>query len=171
VRESRRAAPPPDRQRFERAPTLAPSPLLPLPPPPIEVAKAAPAAAPASSAGISEIVVTGSRIPSATLSARIRPAAGSPADRAERLRDAAGGGRTPEVTGLLAAKGFDVDAVDETGETALMKAVQANQPAAAALLRRHGASLDLKNHAGVSARDMATAIGDAELNRALGLGP
>jgi uncharacterized protein YjgD (DUF1641 family) len=50
-----------------------------------------------------------------------------------------------------------------------MKAVQANQPAAAALLRRHGADLDQKNRAGVSARDMAGAMDDPELNRALGL--
>ena len=52
-----------------------------------------------------------------------------------------------------------------------MKAVQANHPAAAALLRRSGASLDLKNRAGVSARDMAAAIGDPELDRALSLAP
>jgi hypothetical protein len=50
-----------------------------------------------------------------------------------------------------------------------MKSIQADQPAAAALLRRHGARLDRENHAGDSAKDMATAIGDAELDQALGL--
>ena len=64
-----------------------------------------------------------------------------------------------------------MDAPDDDGETALMKAVQANRPAAAALLRRHGASLDLENRAGVSATDMARAIDDPELNRALGFPP
>jgi ankyrin repeat protein len=98
------------------------------------------------------------------------PSPDSPAGRAARLRDAAAGGQTADVAALL-AKRVPVDAPDAEGETALMKAVQANQPAVVALLRRHGASLDRKNHAGVSARDMATAIGDAELNRALGLGP
>jgi len=52
-----------------------------------------------------------------------------------------------------------------------MKSIQADHPAAAAVLRRHGASLDLKNHEGVSARDMAMATGDTELNQAVGLSP
>jgi hypothetical protein len=52
-----------------------------------------------------------------------------------------------------------------------MKAIQARNPAAAALLLRHGASLDRTNRAGVSARDMAASIDDPELNRALGLEP
>jgi ankyrin repeat protein len=114
---------------------------------------------------VEELVVTAEKRVSVPLSA-IK----SPADRAARLREAAAGGRSAEMTAVLAL-GVPVDAADEDGETALMKAVQADQPAAAALLRRHGASLDRKNHAGASARDMAAAIGDAELNRALGLGP
>jgi hypothetical protein len=52
-----------------------------------------------------------------------------------------------------------------------MKSIQADQPAAAALLRRHGASLDRANHAGESARDMAMLKGDAKLSQAIGLGP
>jgi hypothetical protein len=52
-----------------------------------------------------------------------------------------------------------------------MESIQADHPAAAALLRRHGASLDRKNHAGERARDMAAAKGDAELNKAIGLSP
>jgi hypothetical protein len=49
--------------------------------------------------------------------------------------------------------------------------VRADHPAAAALLRRHGASLDHRNRAGESARDMAAERGDAALNQAIGLGP
>jgi ankyrin repeat protein len=71
----------------------------------------------------------------------------------------------------LITQGAPVDAPDGDGETALMNTVKANHPAAAALLRRHGANLDLKNRAGASARDMAASIGDPELNRALGLAP
>jgi len=52
-----------------------------------------------------------------------------------------------------------------------MESIQADHPAAAALLRSHGASLDRKDRAGESARDMAGAKGDATLNQALGLGP
>lgn len=99
-----------------------------------------------------------------------KSSAGSPADQASRLRAAAAAGRTAELAALLAA-GVPVDAPDAEGETALMKSIQADQPAAAALLRRRGASLDHKNHAGDSARDMASAMDDPELDRALGLDP
>jgi ankyrin repeat protein len=74
------------------------------------------------------------------------------------------------VTALL-AEGAPVDAVDAEGETALMKSVQADQPAVAALLRRRGASLAHQNLEGVSARDMAERLGNAEMNRALGIEP
>jgi len=93
-----------------------------------------------------------------------------PLDQAARLRAAAAAGRTDEVKTLL-AQGVPVDAPDADGETALMKSIQADQPATAALLRRHGASLDRKDHAGESARDMATAKGDVALDRAVGLSP
>jgi hypothetical protein len=161
-------------QRVQIAP--APPPLAPRPAP-LDAAKAratAPKAAPAppSSSEVSEVVVvTGERRAAALAAAPgLKSLAGSPPDQAARLRDAAAAGRTGEVAALL-AKRVAVDAPDEEGDTALMKAIQADQPAAAALLRRHGASLDRKNRAGVSARDMAASIGDAELNRALGLGP
>jgi len=95
---------------------------------------------------------------------------GSPADQATRLRAAAAAGRTEDVAALL-ANGVPVDAVDADGETALMKSIQADQPAAAALLRRRGASLERQNHDGVSAREMARRAGDAELNQALGIDP
>jgi hypothetical protein len=120
---------------------------------------AAPATAPARSSEINELVVTAERIQA--------PASSEPA---AKLRAAAAAGRTAELT-LLLAKGVPVDAADDAGETALMKAVQADHPTAAALLRRRGASLDLRNHAGLSARDVAASIGDAKLNEALGLGP
>lgn len=162
------------------------------PPPPVAQAPASPRAeAPASrpEKGVSEVVVTGSRIQSDEARPQARASspgaaveemvvtrgraaaksASSPESLAERLRAAAAEGRTSEMAALL-AKGIPIDAPDDDGETALMRAIQADQPTAAAFLRRRGASLDRKNDAGVSARDMATAIGDAELNRALGLG-
>ncbi|MFI4936604.1 MAG: ankyrin repeat domain-containing protein, partial [Caulobacterales bacterium] len=89
---------------------------------------------------------------------------------APRLRAAAAAGRTTEMDALL-EQGAPVDTPDAEGNTALIKSIQADHPAAAALLRRHGASLDRKNSAGESARDIATAKGDAELNQAIGLGP
>jgi len=92
------------------------------------------------------------------------------ADSAARLRQAAAAGRIAEMTALL-SNGAAVDGADDEGETALMKTIQANHPAAAALLRRYGASLDRENRAGRSARDMASSLGDADLNRALGLAP
>jgi ankyrin repeat protein len=71
----------------------------------------------------------------------------------------------------LLDQGAPVDAPDAAGNTALMESVRADHPGAAAALRRHGASLDRKNRAGESARDMATTQGDARLNQAVGLGP
>jgi len=93
---------------------------------------------------------------------------GSPSrDPAVRLRAAAAIGLTAEIETLL-AQGVPVDAPDRDGDTALMKAIQADRPAAAALLRKHGASLDRKNRAGVSARDMAGARADPALDEAIG---
>jgi len=101
---------------------------------------------------------------------RLESSAPLPSNEAARLRAAAAAGRTAEMEALL-AQGIPVDAPDADGETALMKSIQADQPAAAAMLRRYGARLDRRNHAGERARDMATARGDAGLNRAIGLGP
>ena len=86
----------------------------------------------------------------------------------DQLRAAAAAGRTIEVQELLSRR-IPVDAADTNGETALMKSIRARQPATAALLIRHGASLDKKNNAGLSARDLATQINDPALNHALGL--
>ena len=72
---------------------------------------------------------------------------------------------------MLLAQGVAVDAADADGNTALMFAIQKRQPAVAAILRRYGASLDLRNKPGQRARDMAAALGDMEMNRALGLEP
>jgi ankyrin repeat protein len=69
----------------------------------------------------------------------------------------------------LLDRGTPIDEPDASGETALMKSIRANQPDAAALLRRRGASLDRESDAGASAREMAAAIGNPTLNRALGL--
>jgi ankyrin repeat protein len=88
----------------------------------------------------------------------------------DELRAAAGAGRLAEVQELL-DRHIPVDSADADGETALMKSVRADQPATAALLIRYGASLDKKNKAGLSARDLAAQVNDPALERALGLGP
>ena len=157
------AQPAPPHALAEAAPEafVAPSP-PPAPPPPPQFALAAPAPAPAAASTgrlAEEVTVTGSRIARRDL-AKIDPAV--------RLRAAAAGGRTEDMEALL-AQGVAVDAADADGTTALMKSIQADHPAAAALLRRHGASLDRKDHEGVTARDMARTMADPELDQALGL--
>ena len=97
-----------------------------------------------------------------------QPPAPPASAQAARLRAAAGAGQTDAVQALL-AQGALVDAPDEEGDTALMKAIKADHPATAALLRRYGASLDRANRAGQSARDLAAAVGDAALDRAIGV--
>ena len=67
--------------------------------------------------------------------------------------------------------GAAVDATDDKGDSALMKAVEADRPATAAVLVRHGASLDQRNNAGSSPRDVAAGKDDPALKRALGLEP
>jgi ankyrin repeat protein len=126
-----------------------------------------------------EVVVAGSRIsrrdfagPSPALAARLNatPFVGQPFDQAASLRAAAAEGRTAELQTLL-ARGIPVDAPDPEGDTALMISIQAGRLEAVALLRRYGASLDQRNRAGLSARDMALAKGDPALDRAIGLEP
>jgi hypothetical protein len=160
---------------------LAPPPAqaAPAPPPPPATAAAAAVAvlaAPQPSAQKSiEVVVTGSRIARRDKQVSAErlttlPLASTEYDPAARLRAAAASGRTAEIQSLL-AQGVPIDAPDADGDTALMQSIQVDRPAAAALLLRRGANLDQKNLAGVSARDMATARDDPELDRALGLGP
>lgn len=160
----------------------APSPF----PAPRSQAAAAPMAAPAPpplavpppADSVEGLIVSGQAAPppSAARAARAEssmaqaPAPDSPTSRIARLHAAAAADRLAELATLL-AQGTPVDAPDSEGETALMKAIQARSPAAAAILRRHGASLDRTNRAGVSARDMAVSINDPELDRALGLEP
>jgi hypothetical protein len=174
-------------QAFPNAhlPPLPSPPPLPLAPPVPDVVpseQAAPVNAPKSLAGgadtaesIGEVVVTGRKRSARSASAPSAfdafagPSRDAP-DPAAQLRAAAAAGRTGEVRALLQA-GASVDAADADGDTALMKAIQADQPGAAALLVRRGASLDLKNGAGESARDMARERGDADLDRALGVAP
>lgn len=178
-------SPPPSvSKREERRPALdvaaveaaRPPPPPPPPPPP---AQAAPApAAPMVSERLSEFADAQSRAAPRAEAARASSSAkaamgaaspAAPAALAARLRAAAAGGRTAELSSLL-ARGTPVDAPDGDGETALMKAVKANQPAAAAELIRRGADPDLRDHAGESARDMAKSIDDPALNRALDVG-
>jgi ankyrin repeat protein len=99
---------------------------------------------------------------------RAQPFDDRAADPDARLRAAAAAGRTAELTALL-DEGVPVDAPDAEGDTALIKSVRADHPAAAALLRRHGASLDRRNQAGESARDIAAGKADPDLDRALGV--
>lgn len=141
----------------------------PPPPPPPSLAPAPPPQAPPAPVsrdeGLSEVVVTGSRIaPPEARAAASRTAA--PERLGARLRAAAARGRTAELAALL-GQGAPVDAADEDGDTALMKALRSRHPDAVALLRRHDADADLRNHAGQSARDLAASIGDPELLRAL----
>jgi hypothetical protein len=96
--------------------------------------------------------------------------ADSPSVLAGKLRAASAEGRLSEIEALL-SRGVPVDVPDVDGETALMKSIQADEPAAAALLIRHGARLDQRNRAGVSARKMVTAVGDPALELAVGLTP
>jgi hypothetical protein len=166
-------------------PTIPPLPVPPVPaaaPPPPPPAPsmerrigAAPAQAPpraeapaAARSRIEEVVVTGSRVQGATQDAPLAAFSRSAGEQAEKLRDAAAAGRTRELSVLL-SRGVPVDTADDDGETALMKAIQAKQVDATALLRRRGANLDLKNHEGRSARDMAADLADPRLNKALGL--
>ncbi|HLZ75644.1 ankyrin repeat domain-containing protein [Phenylobacterium sp.] len=161
------AAPTPAPEQAPAAPAPPPPAPPPLPVPPVEhrieeprPPAAARAVAPAAAANstVSEMVVTAEKRQ-------------SPRDeKAEQLRLAAEAGQADEVAALL-AKGAAVDLPDEAGDTALMKSVRADHPAAAILLRRHGASLDRRNRAGESARDLAARVGDPELDRALGLKP
>lgn len=146
-------APPPPEQIARPAPPPPPPP----PPPSQSFGRMAsppaaprPPAAAKSEATVEELVVTERALDSL----------------GGRLRAAAAAGRTAEVERLL-DRGVPIDAADDDGETALMKSVQAERATVAALLRRRGASLDLRNDAGVSARDMAAATDDAELKRAL----
>jgi hypothetical protein len=152
-------------------PALAP---ITAPPAAFRAAPALPppaAAAPSTSTIEEMVVVTGDKRAAASAkAARIASPAPPSADPAARLRAAAALGQTADVEGLL-AKGAAVDSPDAEGETALMKAIRADKPDVAALLRRHGASLELKNRAGLSAKEIAATVGDAELNRALGLEP
>ena len=160
------AAPPP------APPGLATQAMLPAPAPPPP-----PPVAMAPQMSVGEIAVTGSRMsrrdfaaPRTSLitrsAAAVLPA--SAAEQAASLRAATTEGRTGEMETLL-AQGVPVDAADAAGTTALMKSIEADQPAAATLLRRHGASLEKRNRAGVSVREMAAAKDDPELDQALGL--
>jgi ankyrin repeat protein len=89
-------------------------------------------------------------------------------DEIEKLHAAATAGDTAAIEALL-ARGVPVDIPDPDGETALMKAIKANRPEAVKLLRRHGASISVKNKAGRSALDMAADKDDDALYEALGV--
>jgi hypothetical protein len=175
-------APPPARSSVVSAPRAFPSDETgPPPPPPADAAsseRAAPVQAenqPSGAENVTEMVVTAEKrearrksVPAAisAFTGRVRDVI----DPGGRLRAAAAAGRATDVEALL-EQGAPVDAADAAGNTALMKSIQADQPDAAAVLSQHGASLDRKNHAGESARDMARAKGDAELDQAIGLSP
>jgi len=146
------------------APPPPPPPAAAPPPPPATVAEAAPppvAARLAAPAAPAPVLRADAAKPMGML--------GTNPGFAE-LHAAAGAGRAAEVQELL-DRHVPVDSADANGETALMKSVRADQPATAALLVRYGASLDKKNNAGFSARDLAAQVNDPALKRALGLQP
>jgi len=145
--------------RHEPSPFPAPAPTA--PPVPGRYAELADAPAQAAPApGAAREAVAAMRAAGAGTAAETR------SDQAGRLRAAASQGRVSELTDLL-AQGVSIDARGPSGETALMSAVRDRQVAAAELLVRHGADPDLENDAGISARDIAAAIEDPRLTRAL----
>ena len=175
--QARLAGPAVQKAQTDAPPEAFPAP-PPAPPPPPPPPPSAPAPLAAPSTSLDEaVVVTGSRIgrrdfgaaaPTRAMQMSAAPLVGSAADPGARLRAAAAGGRTAEIETLL-AQGVPVDAANVNGTTALMDSIAAGQPLAAALLRRHGASLDRKDRAGMSARDMARTKEDPALNEALGV--
>ena len=81
-------------------------------------------------------------------------------DPAAALREAAGRGDTDAVRALL-DEGAPVDARDDRGATALVRAAYGNQVAAAALLVQAGADVDLQDDSRQSAYLIATSeVGD-----------
>jgi type IV secretory pathway VirB10-like protein len=173
------AQPPPAPVAIAPEPQAFPAPPPPPPPPPSPTAvvtaerrESADAAAAQNATRSAEKATPGPGFAGAPAAAMARPdsSADLSSDQASRLRAAAAAGRTMTVDALL-AQGAPIDAADPDGNTALMDAIKADHTAAAASLRRHGASLDRRNDAGESARDMATAKGDAALDKALGLSP
>jgi hypothetical protein len=89
-------------------------------------------------------------------------------DPGDELRAAAAAGRTSDLQRLL-GRGVDIDDPGPDGDTALIEAIKADKPAAAAFLAQHGASLDAANHAGKTARGLASDARDPKLAKALGL--
>lgn len=170
-------------QSLERVPVeVSPAPPPPPPPPPppaappeaIATPRPAPPASQNSTVSVSAFTsrARDEAAPRGGLAAKAAPPAsvtGAP-DPAARLRAAAAAGRTAELAKLL-GQGVPVDSPGDDGDTALIESVRADHPAAAALLRRHGASPDRRNEAGESARDIARAKADPDLNRALGVAP
>jgi hypothetical protein len=168
-----RTMPPSDQARFAQRAAAAPLPPPPPPPPPPQTAQAMSEGGAAAKS--QELVVTAEkreahleRVPLAV--SAFTSSERDQADPGARLRAAAAAGHTGEVQDLL-QHGAPVDAPDAAGDTALMQSIQSDHPATAAALRRHGASLDHRNQAGESARDMAKARNDEKLDQALGLGP
>jgi hypothetical protein len=162
-------------------PALAQTPAAPPLAAPVVVSKSASALAEPSKGVAEAVVVSGSRVARRDYAAsaptmedvsqtRMRAEAARLRAGVARLHYDAIAGRTDDIEATL-AQGVPVDAVDQDGETALMISIKAGQREAAAVLRRHGASLDLKNLAGVNARDMAAAKRDPDLDRALDLTP
>ncbi len=154
--------PPPPPRPAPRPPVIQPREIP--PPAPAPLARSEAAAAAAAGRGEGRGGAAAGAFSSSDFANR------TPADQADRLRAAAQTGLTAEVEMLLAG-GLAVDGQDAEGNTALMLAVQAKRPAVVTILKRYSASLDLKNRAGLTVRDMAAKIADPEINRALGLAP
>jgi len=167
------AAPPLPAARIAPSPPIAAAP--PPPPPAIAAAPPPPAMAAAAPPPAARFAAPAAPAPPAAAPApALRADAAKPMAEIgtdfDELRAAAGAGRVAEVQELL-DRHIPVDSADVNGETALMKSVREDQPATAALLVRYGASLDRKNNAGFSARDLAAQVDDPALKQALGLQP
>ena len=72
------------------------------------------------------------------------------------LRAMAEGGKSDLILGLFSTtREFDVNAVDETGETALHKAAKNGHVIVCHVLIKRGCQTDIKNHQGKTASDLA----------------
>jgi len=152
------SAPPPTASAADTSQTITPSERRGRTPPAApRIAEAAPRAAQVSgSAGATDRNIAD------------RPAQVGKADPGAGLRAAAAAGRLADLRRLLAL-GAPVDASDDVGDTPLILAIRANHPDAAAILVRHGADLDHRDHAGDTPRNLVAGRGDAAMEKALRL--
>jgi len=88
-------------------------------------------------------------------------------DVGQSLRDAARAGEAQSVRDLVAGAAPDLDAVDGTGRTALMYAVEGGHDEIVGMLLAAGASVDRKDQSGETALHLAARHGRAAAARVL----